>query len=72
MWSILAGILIKIIELFIKGEVDVEIKNEGEIHSGNPSRRTALVNMLKLHYSSKNRIHPTKDSSNLEAGREKR
>ena len=67
MWSILAGILIKIVQLFIKGEVDVNIKNEGEITSDNPNTRRQLIDMLKLHYSNKNRIHPTKDTSNLDA-----
>ena len=53
MWSVLAGIFLKIIGMFIKGEADVEIKNEGEITNGNPTHRDALIDMLKLHYSNK-------------------
>ena len=63
--NILVGIFMKLIELFIKGDVDVEVKKEGVLHHGNTSTRHDLTDMLKLHYSNKNRIRPSEHSGDI-------
>ena len=63
--NILIGIFLKLIDLFIQGDVNVEVKKEAEIFHGNPNRRDALVDMLRMYYSDKDNIHSSNDSGDI-------
>jgi hypothetical protein len=48
--SILWSILFKLVTMFLKGDIDVEVEPTGEEHHGNPNTRKRLVEFIRMHY----------------------
>ena len=65
MWSVLAGILLKLIEMFLKGEIDVERKTTGEILEPDPAERHRIIEFLRMHYKDTSGDRPAVNASNF-------
>ena len=65
MWSVLAGLALKIISLFLKGEAHVEVKTTGEVLKPDPAERNRIVEFLRMHYKDSSGDRTSVDASNF-------
>jgi uncharacterized protein YabE (DUF348 family) len=66
MWGFVLGLIGKLFMAFLKGDINVEVKREGELFHGNPGTRDDLVDQLRMHYSDQDDIRPTVNPSDAE------
>jgi len=65
MWSLLAGIALKVIQMFLKGDVDVKIESTGEVLEPDPRKRDRIVEFLRMHYKDSGGDRTPVDASNF-------